>query len=90
MNPSIGQSETGWLTFTSQVGHKVTGTYQSSSGSQLGARPFTGTITDANDIDLTLTDGTIQMAGYVQASVGANVQSAMQVTMHGGSADGLR
>jgi len=89
VNPSIGQSESRWVNFTSQVGHKVTGTYQSSTGSQLGARPLTGTVTETNDIELRLTDGTIQMAGYVQASVGSNGQSAMQVTMHGGSADGL-
>jgi hypothetical protein len=91
VNPSIGQSETRWLNFYSQIGHTLTGTYESSTGAQLGARPLTGTVTEANDIELILTDGTIRMAGYIQATAGSNAraQSAMQLTMHGGSANGL-
>jgi hypothetical protein len=89
VNPTIGQSEIRWLNFASQNGHKVTGTYQSSTGAQLGARPFTGTVTEANDIELKLADGTIQMVGYVQASVGPTRNRRCRWTMHGGSADGL-
>jgi hypothetical protein len=38
---------------------------------------------------LTLTDGTIRMVGYVQASAACCSSPAMSLTMHGGSADGL-
>src|SRR5262249_42070270 len=62
VNPTVGQWESRTLRFTSQVGHRVTGAYESSSGSQLGWRPFTGTVTDTNDIELTLSDGTIRMS----------------------------
>jgi PKD repeat protein len=89
INPSIGRPELRSLFFTSQIGGKVIGTYQSSTGAQLGARPFAGTVTENDDLELSLTDSTIQMVGYIQASVGFSGASAIQVTMHGGSADGM-
>jgi PKD repeat protein len=92
-NPVLGQPEFRYLSFTSQAGRNVIGTYQSSTGSQLGNRPFTGTVTDGNDVALTLTDGTIQMAGYLQVTgrpgSGPAGGSTITLTMHGGSADGL-
>jgi hypothetical protein len=92
-NPVLGQPEFRYLSFTSQVGRNVIGTYQSSTGSQLGNRPFTGTVTDGNDVALALNDGTIQMAGYLQVTGGRDYGpasgSTITLTMHGGSADGL-
>jgi hypothetical protein len=89
VNPTTGQRETRDLNFTSQVGHTVTGNYSSSSGGY-APRQFGGTVSDNDDIDLSLADGTIRMVGYVQlAAPYGSSPTALQVTMHGGSADGL-
>jgi hypothetical protein len=47
-------------------------------------------VTEGDDVELVLNDGTIRMVGYLQLGAGyAPYGAAIQVTMHGGSADGL-
>jgi hypothetical protein len=89
MPPSIWNSlawSSRFLMFKNQTGVAVSGFYESGDDPTYSWRPFSGTLTGDNDLEMGLTDGSIHMSGYLilQDDLFA---SRIVLTFRGGSAD---